>query len=155
MTSNDPFDLQRFVDAQAGDYATALSELQRGRKRSHWIWYVLPQLRGLGLSAHSQRYGIASLAEARAYLAHPILGARLNECVAAIARHKGTDIAAILGSLDAMKYQSCLTLFNAAAGENSPFVQALQDFFGGREDARTKAMLESARDDPREPARIP
>jgi uncharacterized protein (DUF1810 family) len=144
MTPDDPFDLQRFVDAQTGDYATALAELQRGRKRSHWIWYVLPQLRGLGMSAYSQRYGIASLAEARAYLAHPILGPRLNECVAAIARHKGTDIAEILGALDAMKYQSCLTLFKAAAPESAPFAQALRDFFRGREDARTLAMLKGA-----------
>jgi uncharacterized protein (DUF1810 family) len=144
MTSADPFDLQRFIDAQAGDYAPALAELQRGRKRSHWIWYVLPQLRGLGLSGHSHRYGIASLAEARAYLAHPILGPRLYECVAAIARHKGTDIGTVLGSLDAMKYQSCLTLFKAAAPESAPFTQALQDFFGGREDARTLAMLKGA-----------
>lgn len=141
----DPFDLQRFVDAQARDYATALAELQRGRKRSHWIWYVLPQLRGLGLSGNSRYYGIGSLDEARAYLAHPVLGARLRECVAAIAGHRDTDIAAILGALDAMKYQSCLTLFKAAAGataaDSSLFGEALRDAFGGREDARTAAML--------------
>ena len=142
---DDRFNLERFVDAQAHDYATALAELRRGRKRSHWIWYVLPQLRGLGMSSNSQRYGIASLDEAKAYLAHPVLGPRLDECVAAIAAHKGTDIATMLGSLDAMKYQSCLTLFKAAAGEDSPFAQALADFFGGREDAKTIAMLRGGR----------
>jgi uncharacterized protein (DUF1810 family) len=142
MGSHDPFDLQRFIDAQAQDYAVALSELQRGRKRSHWIWYVLPQLRGLGMSAYSHRYGIGSLDEARAYLAHPVLGERLNECIDAIARHKGTNIADILGAVDAMKYQSCLTLFKAATGdEASRFAIALADFYGGREDEQTKAML--------------
>jgi uncharacterized protein (DUF1810 family) len=148
VSADDPFDLRRFVDAQEGDYAVALSELKRGRKRSHWIWYVLPQLRGLGMSAYSHRYGIASLDEARAYLAHPVLGPRLLECIDAIAQHRGKDIAGILGSVDAMKYQSCLTLFSAAAGgEAAPFSTALRDFYGGREDERTKAMLGIGRDD--------
>jgi len=144
VEANDPYDLQRFVDAQASDYAAALSELKRGRKRSHWIWYVLPQLRGLGMSAYSHRYGIASLDEARAYLAHPVLGARLNECVDAIARHAGANIADILGAVDAMKYQSCLTLFKAAAPDEASsarFAAALAQFYGGREDERTPAML--------------
>ena len=140
-TPDDPFDLQRFLDAQSGDYPTALAELRRGRKRSHWIWYVLPQLRGLGMSGNSQYYGIGSLDEARAYLAHPVLGPRLCECVEAIERHKGTDIAAILGGLDAMKYRSCLTLFRAAAGAQSPFARGLDEFFGGEEDPKTIALL--------------
>ena len=141
MKADDPFDLQRFLDAQVRDYPTALAELRRGRKRSHWIWYVLPQLRGLGMSGNSQYYGIRSLDEARAYLAHPVLGPRLHECVEAIAAHKGTDIATILGAVDAMKYRSCLTLFKAAAGEEAPFARGLDDFFGGDEDPKTIALL--------------
>ncbi len=141
--SPDPFDLQRFVDAQARDYAQALAELRAGHKRSHWIWYVLPQLRGLGSSAMSQRYGIGSLAEARAYLAHPLLGARLRECVAALHAHRGRLSAVdVLGSVDALKCRSCLTLFDAAADHSGPvFAEALDAFFGGERDPATLARL--------------
>jgi uncharacterized protein (DUF1810 family) len=141
---DDPFDLDRFVQAQQRDYATALAELRAGRKRSHWIWYVLPQLRGLGFSTMSQRYGIGSLAEARAYLAHPLLGPRLHECVAALQGHADTGAAAVLGELDAAKYRSCLTLFAQAAGRGSAFEQALATFFGGRPDAKTLELLSSS-----------
>lgn len=142
----DPFDLQRFVDAQARDHAQALAELRAGHKRSHWIWYVLPQLRGLGTSGMSQRYGIASLAEARAYLAHPRLGARLRECVAALLAHRGRASAAqILGTVDALKCRSCLTLFDAAAAGTEPlFADALDAYFDGERDPATRARLAAA-----------
>ncbi len=141
MADADPFDLQRFVDAQAGDYAQALAELRAGHKRSHWIWYVLPQIAGLGRSALSQRYGIGSLAEARAYLAHPLLGARLRECVAALNTHRGQRSAVqVLGGIDATKCRSCLTLFDAAAGGTEPlFTDALDAFFDGERDPATLA----------------
>ena len=142
----EPSDLGRFVEAQARDYDTALAELRAGRKYTHWIWYVLPQLRGLGTSRFSMRYGIASLDEARAYLAHPVLGARLRECVRAIDTHEGTSARAILGDVDAMKYRSCLTLFKSAAGGETLFREALDRFFDGEEDAGTLAMLANARD---------
>jgi uncharacterized protein (DUF1810 family) len=127
-------------------YARALAELRAGRKRSHWIWYVLPQLRGLGLSGMSKRYGIASLQEAREYLAHPLLGARLHECIAAIGEHHGTPIEQVLGDLDAMKYRSCLTLFGTADPADARFAQALARHFGGRADERTLERLAAGGD---------
>lgn len=127
--ASDPFLLERFVQAQAQSYATALSELKAGRKRSHWIWYVLPQLKGLGHSEMSQRYGISGLEEARAYLDHPVLGARLIACIEAILQHQDKSAEAILGGLDAQKFHSCLTLF-ASVSPHPPCVdQALQRFF--------------------------
>lgn len=145
--ADDPFDLGRFVEAQSGDYAQALSELRRGRKQGHWIWYILPQMRGLGMSSMSSRYGIGSLDEARAYLAHPVLGPRLRECVEAVAVHKGMSASQILGSLDAMKFRSCLTLFAEAAGPDSLFARALDQFFDGQRDPRTLELLASSRPD--------
>lgn len=139
--AEDPFDLARFLEAQARDYPSALAELRAGKKRTHWIWYVLPQLRGLGRSRLSDFYGIGSLAEAQAYAAHPVLGARLLDCVQAIARHDGKSAAAILGSVDAAKYRSCLTLFKRAAGPDSVFAAALVDLFDGREDQATLDLL--------------
>lgn len=136
----DSFDLERFVSAQASSYAQALAELRAGRKRSHWIWYVLPQMKGLGMSGMSQRYGIASLDEARAYLAHPLLGPRLRECVAAINAHAHEDAETILGGIDAQKFRSCLTLFIRAGG-GGPFDTALRTFYAGREDEATLALL--------------
>jgi uncharacterized protein (DUF1810 family) len=137
--------LDRFVEAQAHSYGQALSELRAGRKRSHWIWYVLPQIHGLGMSAMSARYAIASLEEARAYLAHPLLGTRLRECVAAINAHRagagGPDAEDILGGIDAQKFRSCLTLFIAAGGEDALFGQALRNYFGGEPDAATLQIL--------------
>jgi uncharacterized protein (DUF1810 family) len=138
---DDPFDLERFVVAQQGNYTAALDELRAGRKRTHWIWYVLPQLRGLGLSGMSQRYGIASLAEAQAYLAHPLLGPRLRECVAALNAQHGRSAADVLGELDAMKWRSSLTLFAAVAGPDSIFHDALAKYFGARGDPRTLELL--------------
>jgi uncharacterized protein (DUF1810 family) len=140
-TDADPFDLQRFVDAQAVNHAQALEELIAGRKRTHWSWYVLPQLRGLGTSPLALRYGIGGLDEARAYLAHPVLGARLQACVAAIGRHPEKSAETILGAVDALKYHACLTLFCVAAGSGSPFEGALRIHFGGARHARTLEML--------------
>lgn len=137
----DPTDLQRFVDAQARDYARALAELRAGRKVTHWMWYVLPQLRGLGASAMSTFYGIGSLAEARAYLAHPVLGPRLRECVAALNALEGSDAAQVLGAVDAAKLRSCLTLFGRADPTEAAFGAALAKFFAGAPDARSLALL--------------
>lgn len=141
MNAADPFELERFVRAQADDHATALAELRAGRKRSHWIWYVLPQLRGLGFSAMSQRYGLGGADEARAYLAHPLLGPRLLECIAALDAHAGTPPQAMLGEVDALKLRSCLTLFAHVAPPGSPFEVALQRHFGGQRDAATLRLL--------------
>jgi uncharacterized protein (DUF1810 family) len=105
------------------------------------MWYVLPQLRGLGTSGMSHTYGIVSLEEAKAYLAHPILGARLRQCVAAIGQHRGVKIERILGDIDALKYRSCLTLFKAADDSSAVFSQALRDFFDGQDDPATLALL--------------
>jgi uncharacterized protein (DUF1810 family) len=114
--SSAPFNLQRFVRAQARDHAQALAELRAGRKQTHWIWYVLPQIRGLGASEMARKYGITGLDKARAYLAHPLLGPRLAECVKTISAHADLEASVILGPLDALKYRSCLTLFDLAAG---------------------------------------
>jgi uncharacterized protein (DUF1810 family) len=139
--ADDPFDLARFVAAQQDVYAQALAELRAGRKRSHWIWAVLPQLRGLGTSAMSQRYGLSGMAEARAYLAHPVLGPRLHACVAAMQSHATRSAPEILGDLDARKWRSCLTLFAQAAGPGSPFQAALERFFGGEPCGETLRRL--------------
>ena len=143
MASAD-FDLDRFVDAQAGWYATALAELRAGRKRTHWIWFVFPQLAGLGSSEASQRYGVSGLAEARAYLAHPVLGARLHEATEAMLGHRDASAQAILGDLDAMKFRSCLTLFSRAAPEDAVLSSALARFFPDGPDVKTIRILESA-----------
>jgi uncharacterized protein (DUF1810 family) len=134
-------DLQRFVEAQARDYETALAELRAGHKRSHWIWYVFPQIAGLGFSPTSQFYAIASLEEARAYLAHPLLGPRLKTCVAAVLAHRDVSARAMLGSPDDAKFRSCLTLFAAADPDEPLFGEALQTFFGGEPDRATLDRL--------------
>ena len=139
--ATDAFDLERFVEAQAGTYQRALTELRDGSKRSHWMWFIFPQLRGLGASTMAQTYGIAGLAEARAYLAHPLLGPRLLECVQALLGHAGRSAEAILGGIDALKLRSCLTLFARAAPDVPEFAQALQAFCGGEPDMLTLRML--------------
>ncbi|MDD3786909.1 MAG: DUF1810 domain-containing protein [Hydrogenophaga sp.] len=144
MTSNDPFDLERFVQAQAANYAEALAELRAGRKRTHWSWYVLPQLRGLGTSPMAVRYAMSGLDEARAYLAHPVLGSRLAECVTAMQAHAGTAPEAILGGIDARKFHSCITLFARVSAPGSVFHRALDTHFAGRQDAATLALLAGA-----------
>ena len=138
----DPHDLRRFVEAQAAVYVQARDELAAGRKRSHWMWFVFPQLRGLGQSAMAHRYGIASRAEAVAYLDHPLLGTRLVECSGLMlaAPHDATANA-ILGSPDDLKFHSCMTLFVQMAPEEPVFGAALQKYFGGEMDARTLELL--------------
>lgn len=137
-------DLQRFIAAQEPIFETALAELRAGRKRTHWMWFVFPQLRGLGISPTAERYGLASLAEAHAYLAHPILGPRLVACTAAILEIEGQSAHAIFGSPDDMKLRSCMTLFALAAGSgDNIFRQGLQHFFGGNLDQRTLDLIGS------------
>jgi uncharacterized protein (DUF1810 family) len=138
---DDPFDLRRFVDAQQDTHAQAVHELAAGRKASHWMWFVFPQLRGLGHSPMATRFGIASLDEAHAYLAHPLLGPRLEECVRLALRIEGRPIADILGPPDDIKFRSCLTLFEAAAPEPGIFTEALRKYFDGVRDARTLQLL--------------
>jgi uncharacterized protein (DUF1810 family) len=138
---SDPFDLKRFVDAQEPSYEQALAELRAGRKRSHWSWYILPQVLGLGSSPMSVRYAIRSLAEAKAYLGHPLLGARLRECVAAMNTHAGSSATQILGEIDAQKFRSCLTLFAQADSSEPIFGQALNNYFSGEPDVATLAIL--------------
>jgi len=140
MPGEDPFGLQRFVDAQMPVYETVRAELAAGRKRSHWMWFVFPQLRGLGVSSTARHYGIDSLAEARAYLAHPVLGARLRECCALMLAVPGRSAHEILGSPDDLKFRSCLTLFSLAAPDEPVFGQALAKYYGGEADPRTLAL---------------
>lgn len=132
--------LERFVEAQEPVYAQALAEIRRGTKRSHWMWFVFPQLAGLGRSATAQRYAIEDIGEARAYLAHPLLGSRYVECVSALQDLTGSDPVAIFGTVDAMKLCSSLTLFEAAS-DKALFGAALDRWFGGERDPRTLALL--------------
>jgi len=136
----DPFDLQRFVDAQQGVYPQARDELAAGCKRSHWMWFVFPQLRGLGRSATAQHYGIGSKAEAQAYWAHPLLGPRLRECTELALAVDGRSANEIFGPPDDLKFRSCMTLFAAATGERL-FRRALDKYFGGSDDAQTLRLL--------------
>jgi uncharacterized protein (DUF1810 family) len=143
MTENDPFNLERFVTAQSGGtFEHAIAELRCGRKCSHWMWFVFPQMQGLGYSAMARRYGITGLAEARAYLSHPVLGARLHECAAVL---EGLDAANsavdIFGVTDAMKLRSSLTLFAQVDAPGSIFERLLGKYFDGRRDDLTMAML--------------
>jgi len=142
VAKDDPFDLHRFVVAQSSDYDTAIAELRAGRKQSHWIWYILPQLRGLGKSEMSVRYGLRSLAEAKAYLAHPVLGARLRECVRTLSALPASDPVAVLGCIDALKFRSCLTVFAEASERDSLFKEALDKYFQGQPDAATLSLLD-------------
>jgi uncharacterized protein (DUF1810 family) len=141
----DPFDLRRFVDAQARVYDDVLAELRNGAKRSHWIWFVFPQLQGLGRSATAQRYGISSLDEARAYLAHPLLGPRLRECIGLVAAIDGRSVDEIFGWPDNLKVRSSMTLFAHATDDNSGFRAVLDKFYDGEEDPATVELLNSAR----------
>jgi uncharacterized protein (DUF1810 family) len=138
---DDAFEMSRFVQAQEHAYAQAVDELVDGRKTSHWMWFVFPQLRGLGQSPMAMRFGIASLEEARAYLAHPVLGPRLKECVRLALRIEGSSINDIFGSPDDLKFRSCVTLFHCAAPQDTLFEDALRKYFGGRPDPRTLQLL--------------
>ncbi len=144
---SDPFNLERFVTAQQPLYARVRAELSAGHKRSHWMWFVFPQLRGLGSSSMARSFGIASLAEARAYLAHPLLGTRLRECVAILASLPGADAREVMGYPDDLKLRSCLTLFVAAATaaqDQHLFGEVLAKFFAGVADPLTRELLTSA-----------
>ena len=139
MDTND--DLQRFVDAQRDVYATALAELRAGRKRSHWMWFIFPQLEGLGRSEMARRYAIRSADEAAAYLAHPVLGKRLRECASAVAMHEDRDVDQIFGAPDNMKFHSSMTLFADVAPDEAIFQTCLDRFFGGEPDHATIERL--------------
>ena len=134
-------DLSRFVLAQEGIYAGVLHELRRGRKVGHWIWFIFPQIAGLGHSATSQHYAVSSLLEARAYLAHPVLGPRLRECAAIVLAASGRTALEILGPIDAMKLRSSMTLFHRAAPDEPVFRQVLERFYDGQADQATDARL--------------
>lgn len=136
------FNTLRFHHAQQHAYSTALSELRSGRKRSHWIWYIFPQLKGLGRSLTAEQFGLDGLAEARAYLADPLLRQRLVEATEAMLAHQSLSAASVLGELDALKFRSCLTLFALADPSEPVFTQALDHFFDGEQDPRTLALLE-------------
>mgnify|MGYP000059406580 FL=1 len=135
------YNLQRFLDAQQGDYERALTEVRNGRKHSHWIWYIFPQLKGLGMSYNSQYYGISGKEEAEAYLAHPILGERLREITSAFLQLKGKTAQDVFGALDAMKVLSCMTLFNEVAPDDL-FQQVIDRYYQGKTDEMTKRMLD-------------
>jgi uncharacterized protein (DUF1810 family) len=139
----DTHDLQRFVDAQerGGTYEQALAELRAGRKTSHWMWFVFPQRAGLGQSAMSRTYAIASAAEARAYLDHPLLGPRLVECAEALLAHDDIAAREILGEIDAVKLRSSMTLFTAVAPEQPVFQRVLDRYFDGEGDPATSDWL--------------
>lgn len=137
----DSHDLERFVAAQEPVFAQVCRELAAGEKRSHWMWFVFPQIAGLGRSPTAQRFAIASLAEARAYLAHPLLGPRLRQCVALVNRVEGRSAHDIFGSPDDVKFRSSMTLFAEAAAEKSLFLAALQKYYGGEADPLTLAKL--------------
>ena len=142
MASPDPFNLNRFVDSQEGVWEAALDELRSGSKQSHWMWFIFPQLAGLGRSPTAQFYGLGSLAEARAYLDHPLLGSRLREATEALAPWAGRRRPEqIFGPVDALKLRSSLTLFDFVE-PGSPFGEALVNFFGGARDERTLALLQ-------------
>jgi uncharacterized protein (DUF1810 family) len=143
-SGNDPHDLGRFVRAQADDYEQALAEIRSGRKRSHWMWYIFPQIAGLGFSSMSRRYAIKSLAEARAYLEHPLLGARLVECAEAALGIEARSAFDVFNSPDDMKLKSCATLFASVSPTDSVFARLLDKFFKGERDANTLQLLGTA-----------
>jgi uncharacterized protein (DUF1810 family) len=143
---SDPFALERSIQAQdrGGTYERALSELRAGRKTSHWMWFVFPQIAGLGRSPMAQEFAISSLAEAQAYLAHPVLGPRLVECAETLTTLTGHTAQDIFGSVDAMKLRSSMTLFARAAPETSVFTRVLRQYFGGDRDELTDRLLETS-----------
>jgi uncharacterized protein (DUF1810 family) len=141
----DESDLQRFVEAQAGCYAQVRTELAAGRKSTHWMWFIFPQLRGLGHSPTAWHFGISTLAEARAYLEHPVLGSRLRECARLLLAVQGRSIGEILGHPDDVKLRSCLTLFAQASEGEALFERALQTYYHGEHDERTLELLRRER----------
>ena len=143
MTADDPFDLGRFVEAQdaGATYQRAVAELETGRKVTHWMWFVFPQIAGLGRSATARRYAISSRAEAEAYLRHPVLGPRLRAAAGIVARSAAPSPAELLGSVDALKLRSSMTLFARAAPDEPVFTEVLARFFGGEPDGATDERL--------------
>ena len=142
--AGDPYNLGRFVQAQEQNYDQALAEIKRGRKQSHWMWYIFPQFDGLGFSATSRRYSIKSRAEAEAYLSHPLLGPRLIECAEAILAVEGRSAFEIFGSPDDMKLRSCATLFASVSPPGSVYEKLLDKFFRGERDSKTLSLLRAA-----------
>ena len=138
---DDPFNLQRFVDAQAPVYERVVAELRHGQKQSHWMWFVFPQIKGLGSGAMARRFAISSRAEAEAYLDHPLLGPRLRECTRLVVAVQGRTIDAILGYPDDLKFRSSMTLFASVAPDETDFVEALDKFYGGAMDRATLERL--------------
>lgn len=139
----DPHKLQRFVDAQSTVYEQVLGELHAGQKQSHWIWFIFPQIAGLGYSSTAQFYAIQSLDEAQAFLQHPVLGQRLRECTAIVNAIEGRSIHAIFGSPDDLKFRSSMTLFAQASEDNEPFISALEKYFDGKLDPLTLQRINS------------
>jgi uncharacterized protein (DUF1810 family) len=139
--ANDPFDLNRFLTAQETDYDRAVAEIRSGRKRTHWMWYIFPQLDGLAFSSTSKRYAIKSIEEARAYLDHPVLGPRLRECAEAALAIVGRSATAIFGTPDDLKLRSCVTLFAAVSPSDSVFDHILQNFYHGKPDDKTLQLF--------------
>jgi uncharacterized protein (DUF1810 family) len=139
----DPFNLQRFIDAQNSELESVRSELRQGCKRGHWMWFVFPQLRGLGNSSTANYFGISSSAEAEAYLKHPILGQRLLECTLLVNSVEGRSIEAIFGGIDAMKFRSSMTLFTEVGRDREIFGDALEKYFNGEADQLTLSLLRS------------
>ncbi len=146
MATEDPHDLNRFLRAQEHDYAPALAEIRTGRKRTHWMWYVFPQLDGLGFSETARRYAIRGLDEARAYLEHPVLGPRLVECAEAVLAVQGRSAREIFGTPDDLKLRSCVTLFAEVSPEGSVFHRLIEVYFGGAPDGRTLTLLGQSAD---------
>ena len=138
---NDPHNLQRFVDAQSSVFEQVCSELRQGQKRTHWMWFIFPQMKGLGRSASAAYYGIGSLEEAAAYLRHPVLGPRLVECTQLVNKVEDRSIREILGSPDDLKFRSSMTLFARAAEDDTVFRTALKKYFGGEPDRLTLELL--------------
>ena len=137
------YDLSRFLRAQESDYETALAEIRAGRKRSHWMWYIFPQLKGLGFSFMAEHYGIDGIGEAKAYMKDPVLSARLIEISEALLTLRSSDPGAVMGYPDDLKLRSCMTLFHAAAPDVPVFSKVLEKYFGAREDERTLRMLKA------------
>jgi len=136
-----PYNLKRFLDAQATIYEKVWAELSAGQKKSHWMWYIFPQYQGLGLSMMSKKYAIQSLEEARAYLEHPVLGDRLLECTTTVLGITGRSAYEIFGSPDDLKLRSCATLFSVVSSPDSVFVQLLEQFYNGQRDTKTLELL--------------
>jgi len=145
-TADDPYNLHRFVHAQAANYAHALTEMKNGKKRTHWMWYIFPQLDGLALSTTSQRYAIKSVEEAEAYLAHPLLGPRLHVCATAVLQIEGRSATEVFGSPDDLKLRSCTTLFACVSPPGSVFDRLLTKYYGGERDKTTLRLLRMASD---------